>query len=113
MSADQKKRGAMEQILAGKDEQYSRVVELAGDIIYRTDDHGRFTFCNQAALTVLHFSKAEVIGRSYLKLIRQDRRRAAERFYVRQFARQQKNTYYEFPSSMDMALSAGLARTCS
>ena len=97
LSADQKKRGAMESVLAAKDQQFRRVVELAGDMIYRTDALGRFTFCNQAALTLLHFSTDEVVGRSYLKLVRQDKRHAAERFYVRQFARKLKSTYYEFP----------------
>jgi diguanylate cyclase (GGDEF)-like protein/PAS domain S-box-containing protein len=72
-------------------------VELAGDIICRTDELGRFTFCNQAALASLHYSQTEVIGRSWLKLVRQDKRRTAERFYQRQFARGQKNTYYELP----------------
>ncbi len=39
-----------------------------------------------------------MIGRSYLKLIRQDKRREAERFYLRQFLRKQKTTYpHEFP----------------
>ncbi len=97
VTAEQKKRGAMEQTLATREEQYRRVVELAGDIICRTDEQGRFTFCNQAALTSLHLSQSEVIGRSWLKLIRQDKRRAAERFYKRQFGRKQKNSYYELP----------------
>ncbi len=97
MSTDQRRRGDMEHVIAAKEQQYRRVVELAGDMIYRTDAEGRFTFCNQAALSVLHFGRDEVVGRSYLKLIRQDKRRATERFYVRQFARKLKSTYYEFP----------------
>jgi len=97
MSADQKKHSEVERTLAAKEEHYRGVVELAGDIICRTDELGRFTFCNQAAFALLHFSQSEVIGRSWLKLIRQDKRRAAERFYHRQFARRQKNTYYELP----------------
>jgi diguanylate cyclase (GGDEF)-like protein/PAS domain S-box-containing protein len=97
MTEDQKKRAEVEQILATRDEQYKRVVELAGDIICRTDEQGRFTFCNQAALTSLHLGKTEVMGRSWLKLVRQDKRRAAERFYIRQLGRKQKNTYYELP----------------
>jgi diguanylate cyclase (GGDEF)-like protein/PAS domain S-box-containing protein len=97
MSAEQARRSAAEGTLAAKEQQYRRVVELAGDFICRTDERGRFTLCNQAALTSLHFSHGEVLGRSWLKMVRQDKRRAAERFYVRQFARQQKNTYYEFP----------------
>lgn len=96
-SVDYATRSLAEQKLAARDEQYRQVVDLAGDIIYRTDEAGRFNFCNQAALAMLHYTEAEVIGRSYLKLVRQDRRRAAERFYLRQFARKQKSTYYEFP----------------
>jgi diguanylate cyclase (GGDEF)-like protein/PAS domain S-box-containing protein len=97
MSSEQARRSAIERTLATKEEQYRRVVELAGDFICRTDERGHFTFCNQAALTSLHFSRGEVIGRAWLKMVRQDKRRSAERFYVRQFGRQQKNTYYEFP----------------
>ncbi len=94
---DLEERAAMERALIAKEEQYRKVVELAGDAICRTDEQGRFTFCNQAALAMLHFDRNEVLGRSYLKLIRQDKRRQATRFYLRQFGRRQKNTYYEFP----------------
>jgi diguanylate cyclase (GGDEF)-like protein/PAS domain S-box-containing protein len=94
---DRSRRAAAEQALAVREAQYRQVVELAGDIIYRTDTQGRFTFCNQAALSMLHYTEAEVIGRSYLKLIRVDRRRDAQRFYLRQFVRRQKSTFYEFP----------------
>ena len=97
MTSDFGHRTAAEMQLAAKDAQYKQVVELAGDIIYRTDEQGRFTFCNQASLAMLHYTEIEVIGRSYLKLIRQDKRREAERFYLRQFLRKQKSTYYEFP----------------
>ncbi|MDP9053752.1 MAG: diguanylate cyclase [Acidobacteriota bacterium] len=97
MSADQKKHNAMQRVIAAKDEQYRRLVELAGDMIFRTDAEGRFTFCNEAVLSILHFTRTEVIGRSYLKLIRQDKRPAVQRFYVRQTARKLRSTYYEFP----------------
>ena len=97
MTAEQTRRNAVERALASKEEQYRRVVELAGDIICRTDDQGRFVFCNQAALTLLHFGETEVIGRSWLKLVQQDKRRAAERFYTRQFGRRIKSTYFELP----------------
>ena len=97
MSTDLRQRASAELALIVKEEQYRQVVELAGDIICRTDAHGRFTFFNQSALAMLHFGESEVVGRSYLKLIRQDKRRRAERFYLRQFVRKQKNTYTEFP----------------
>ncbi len=94
---DHRRRATAEQALAVREAQYRQVVELAGDIICRTDAQGRFTFCNQAALAMLHYTEAEVIGRSYLKLIRTDKRRDAQRFYLRQFVRRQKSTFYEFP----------------
>ncbi|HWF11571.1 MAG TPA: diguanylate cyclase [Bryobacteraceae bacterium] len=97
VAAAQKSNGRPEGALASKSQQYRQVVELAGDLIYRTDAEGRFVFCNPAALMLLHLTKAEVIGRSWVKLVRQDQRRAAERFYMRQFVRRQKNTYHEFP----------------
>lgn len=95
--SDLDKREEMERALSVKEEQYRKVVELAGDAICRTDEQGRFTFCNQAALSMLHFDQDEVMGRSYVKIIRQDKRRQATRFYLRQFGRRQKNSYYEFP----------------
>lgn len=96
-TGDSRKRSVAEQALAVREAQYRQVVESAGDIIYRTDSVGRFTFCNPAALNMLHWTEEEVIGRSYLKLIRHDKRKEAERFYMRQFARKKKNSYYEFP----------------
>lgn len=97
MSTDLKNHARAKHALAAREEQYRQVVELAGDIICRTDEQGRFTFFNQAALAMLHLGEDEVIGRSFLKLIRQDKRRPVERFYLRQFGRRQKSTYHEFP----------------
>ncbi len=94
---DHGRRATVERALAVREAQYRQVVELAEDIICRTDAAGRFTFCNQAALSILHYTEAEVIGRSYLKLIRADKRREAQRFYLRQFARRQKSTFCELP----------------
>jgi diguanylate cyclase (GGDEF)-like protein/PAS domain S-box-containing protein len=97
MSTDSQRRGAAEERLAARDEQYRQVVELAGDVIYRTDRHGRLTFCNQAFITTLHYTSQELIGRSYLKLVRQDKRRETRRVYIRQYTQRQKNVYLELP----------------
>jgi len=82
---------------SGREAHYRTVVENAGDLIFRTDKLGRFTFCNQTSLTTLLLTEQEVISRSYLKLIRVDRRRKVERFYMRQFSKRVLNTYCEFP----------------
>jgi len=96
-SVDVQKRSAAERALAAREEQYRQVVEMAGDLIFRTDALGRVTFCNQTSLAMLHLTEGELIGRSWLKLVRADRRRGVERFYLRQFARRAKSTYFEFP----------------
>ncbi len=96
-AADSQQRSAAERALMLRDQQYRQVVDDAGDIIYQTDEVGRFIFCNRTALSTLHLSETEILGRSYLKLIRHDKRRDAERFYLRQFVRRKKHTYYEFP----------------
>ncbi len=96
-TGDNRKRTEAEIALEHREAQYRQVVETAGDIIYRTDKNGRFTYCNPAALNMLHWTEQEVLGRSYLKLIRHDKRKEAQRFYMRQFARKKHNSYYEFP----------------
>jgi len=77
-------------------EHYRQAVELAADMIFRLDEQGRFTYCNQAALQLLHYGEMEVIGRSFTKLVRLDMRREVGHFYMRQMARSRKTSYYEF-----------------
>ncbi len=78
-------------------ENYRQAVELATDMVVRLDMQGRFTYCNPAALQLLHYGEQEVIGRSFSKLVRLDMRREVERFYLRQAARKRKTSYHEFP----------------
>jgi diguanylate cyclase (GGDEF)-like protein/PAS domain S-box-containing protein len=92
-----KRRLRAERALQAREEQYRQVVENAGDIIFRTDAGGRFTYCNQTAQSMLHFTEQELLGRSYLKLIPFAKRREVANFYIRQFAKQRPNTYYEYP----------------
>ena len=94
---DGRRRTAAEKALAAREEQYRQVVEMASDMIFRADSLGRFTFWNESVLSMLHFTEREVIARSYLKLVRQDKRKEVERFYLRQFVSRTLNTYFEFP----------------
>jgi diguanylate cyclase (GGDEF)-like protein/PAS domain S-box-containing protein len=96
-NAEVRRRRAEDRSLAAREEQYRQVIERAGDLIFRTDHLGRFTFCNHATLTTLQLTEQEVMGRSYLKLVRMDWRKQVRSFYLRQFARVHRNTYYEFP----------------
>jgi diguanylate cyclase (GGDEF)-like protein/PAS domain S-box-containing protein len=78
-------------------EHFRQAVELATDMIFRLDEQGRFTYCNPAALQLLHYGEEEIIGRSFTKMVRLDMRREVEHFYLRQTARNRKNSYFEFP----------------
>jgi PAS domain S-box-containing protein len=80
------------------DRRYQFFVDQATDIIYRTDPTGQFTFVNAAALRIVHYTEAEMIGRRFTEFVRPDYRQAAERFYGRQFVRKTPSTYFEFPA---------------
>jgi hypothetical protein len=73
-------------------------IEYATDIIYTTDEQGRFVHFNpHAAATILGFSRDELLGRHYLDMVHCDHRASTGRFYGRQFARRIPTTYKEVP----------------
>lgn len=79
------------------EDRYRQLVEFANDVIYMTDERGRFTFVNPAALRITGYSEQELIGKYYLDLIHPDHRQQAGEFYRSQFERKIPSTYYEFP----------------
>ena len=76
---------------------YKQIIDAAADIIYRTDMKGRFVFVNPAAIRVTKWSRDELIGRSYLTLVRPDRRADVQAFYRTQADKRIPTTYYDFP----------------
>jgi len=86
-------------LLQESEARYRQIVEKASDIIYRTDESGRFTYVNQIGLRLMGFdAETDVLGRRFLELVRSDWRHALKRFYDRQFLAQTENTYQEFPA---------------
>src|SRR6185436_11222175 len=63
-----------------------------------TDANGCFTFVNPTTIHLMKYSESELLGRRFVEFIRPDCRKAADRFYGRQFIRKTRNTYYEFPA---------------
>jgi two-component system, sensor histidine kinase and response regulator len=78
-------------------ERYRHIIENAGEIIYRADHHGTFTYVNPAAIAITGYDEDELIGRTYLDLIDLDYREAASRFYEHQFRTRERISYFEFP----------------
>ncbi|GAB1724070.1 MAG: PAS domain S-box protein [Nitrospira sp. CR1.1] len=79
------------------EKRYRDLVEHAGDIIFRTDAAGRFTYCNPTSLRILGYLPEELLGRHYLEIVQPQSRAQAERFYGRQFIRKTSRTVYELP----------------
>ncbi len=77
---------------------YRHLVEHASDIIYRADIHGRFQVFNTVATKLLGYSAEELIGRSYLDLVRPDFQARVRHFYRQQLTRRLSHTYLEFPA---------------
>jgi PAS domain S-box-containing protein len=96
LRAEITRRQTAEESLRETEESYRGIVEKAEEIIYRTDAHGRFIFCNPTGTRILKYSESELLGFHYLEVIRPDQRAAAQEFYKRQLIDNTPSTYYEF-----------------
>ncbi|MEO6305536.1 MAG: PAS domain S-box protein [Bacteroidia bacterium] len=83
--------------LVESEERYRSIVEKSTDIIYRTNEGGFFIFANAVAERITGYSKEELSKKRYIELIREDKRKEALLFYVKQFNDRKTTTYYEFP----------------
>ncbi|MFZ4440865.1 MAG: PAS domain S-box protein [Syntrophales bacterium] len=83
--------------LRESEKRYRALIENAGDIMFKTDATGHFTFVNQAGRRIAGYDEQEVIGKEYWSLLRPDVREDAIKFFGRQFVKGQHNTYSEFP----------------
>ncbi len=80
------------------EDKYRRLVEMATDIIYRTNGEGKFIYVNPVSLRIFGYSEQEFIGKHYLELFLPDFRNKARQFYATQFFSGQYSSYLEFPA---------------
>ena len=66
-------------------------------MIYRIDINGDFTFVNSIASKITGYSTEELTGMNYLDLIREDYRNKAKIFYLKQYKKQDANSYFDYP----------------
>ena len=76
---------------------FRQLVENAKDIVFRTDETGRFTFVNPAVLRITGYKENEIVGRHYPSFIRPDLRNEATKFFEHQMVTRIQNSYYECP----------------
>jgi two-component system cell cycle sensor histidine kinase/response regulator CckA len=91
-------RKRTQQALQGSEKLYRHLIEHASDLIYRTDVHGRFQMFNSMTSQLLGYAPEELLGKSYLDLIRPDFVANVRRFYREQLTRKHSHTYLEFPA---------------
>ena len=77
---------------------YQLLLEAANDFVYETDILGQFTYVNPKAIEITGYSKEELLGKSYLHLIRDDWKSRVKEYYTNQFRESIRSTYLEFPA---------------
>jgi len=85
--------------LEKSEQQYRSIIESADDIIYNIDSNGNFSFVNPAGLNYTGYEEDEVIGKSFLKVIRDDYKEEVQKFYLDVLVNKRDKTYSEFPIS--------------
>lgn len=83
--------------LEQNEKRYQNLVESVSDIIYKTDDRGRFTYVNATTERITGYSAMELIGEHFNKIVRDDHRGRVIAFYIDQFRGKSEKTYQEFP----------------
>jgi two-component system cell cycle sensor histidine kinase/response regulator CckA len=76
-----------------------RIVEQAQDLIYDCDADGHFTYVNPAARHILKYEPAELVGRPFVSIIREDYREMAATLLARQLSERIANTYSEYAAA--------------
>ena len=94
---DISERKRTETLLQKSEARYRQIVENAGDIIYRTDANGYFTYVNQTALRLMRLDgEADILSKHFLDFAAPAFRNELKQFYEQQFKSKEPNTYYEF-----------------
>ncbi|MEX2582701.1 MAG: EAL domain-containing protein [Gemmatimonadota bacterium] len=76
---------------------YQKLVETAGDILYRADLEGHFTYANPAAVRITGYPRSSLIGMHFTDLVHPEYRPRMVEMYLRQIATGPDNSYFEFP----------------
>jgi PAS domain S-box-containing protein len=76
---------------------HTYLVAHFGDLLYRTDEQGRFTFCSDGFVRLLQYTRDELMQMVYLELVPLPAREAISQFYEQQVKQQTLDTYHELP----------------
>lgn len=77
--------------------QYQNLVESAVDIIFETDDDGKFTYINSFSCKLLEYELSELMQTYFGTLVREDYREKIIHFYTEEIKYSEAQTVMEFP----------------
>lgn len=92
-----KKRQIAEIALSDSERNYVQLVETAGDIIYRVNKEGYFTYVNPVGYHLSGFSEEEVSTMRYIDIVRDDFKKRVGLYYISQVQKKRPSSYLEFP----------------
>ncbi len=78
-------------------DQYKNLIQTAADIIFEIDTDGNFTFINEFAFSVLHYTEKEVIAKHYANFIHPAHRKKVADFYKNLEEKEFNYDTIEFP----------------
>ncbi len=76
---------------------YREIADNASDIIYTIDLKGYFTYVNKYGCRSAGFSQNELLKMKFTDLVVTDYKERATHFYLKQYLKKERNTYFEFP----------------
>ncbi len=85
------------EIIKRSEAQYKITLNMASEVIYRTNELGYFTYVNLASEKLTGFSSEELLSKRFIELIRPDYRKKALAKYASQIKGNRESTYFEFP----------------
>ncbi len=95
VSRDVTKRKQAERALHESESKYRNLVESSTDVIWSTDAAGRITFINEAARGIYGYEPREMLGRSVMELMGDQRRKKPFGFFRTMLAQDRSVADYE------------------
>lgn len=75
---------------------YQQMVESAVDILFRTDNNGLFTYVNPIGIEKFGYTREEIIGMPFIKLVHHKYQQEVLDFYRRVIVDKRERSYMEF-----------------
>lgn len=92
-----KKLKEKSEIIKQSETSYKATLNMASEIIFRTNNKGYFTYVNRAAEKLIGVSEEELLKMNYTDLIHPDYISATKQKYLNQIKNKEESTYFEFP----------------